>query len=292
MTDKPTDGPYTYVPVGSLQGAQGWEVCGDLRIRAVDVGLGEVRDAEKASIELLCKAAQCGVTNDMKGAGIGPMGTLVEETLLALLNQINELRAATDNPSYPPCDYCGDQLDYHPWHGSGVVGGVVKRHIHACDECRRHLPSNAKNMCEPTPASLLLHTLLNRRVPYLKGQRFGLVCDPAMSPAELMQKLCEMASAGATPMDQDWCLVPRVPTEVQAGLAQAILRWLPNTFARMRTPENLVKYLTEYIGIEIPAWMENDPVMANSILGLSDMARLVYRAMIEAERPVVPPVQY
>ena len=41
---------------------------------------------------------------------------------------------------YPQCDYCGIVPDHHPWHGSGLLGGVENRHIHACDACRGRLP--------------------------------------------------------------------------------------------------------------------------------------------------------
>ncbi|WP_017903551.1 hypothetical protein [Pseudomonas asplenii] len=50
--------------------------------------------------------------------------------------------------SYPPCDYCGIVPDYHPWHGSGLLGGVENRHIHACDGCRNKLPA-VQHQSEP-----------------------------------------------------------------------------------------------------------------------------------------------
>ncbi|GFM49017.1 hypothetical protein PSCICE_02840 [Pseudomonas cichorii] len=46
-----------------------------------------------------------------------------------------------DDP-YPPCDYCGTVPDHHPWHGSGLLNGVLNKHIHACDACRSKLPSH------------------------------------------------------------------------------------------------------------------------------------------------------
>lgn len=44
--------------------------------------------------------------------------------------------------SYPPCDYCGNTPDHHPWHGSGILNGVESRHIHACNTCRHLLPGS------------------------------------------------------------------------------------------------------------------------------------------------------
>ncbi len=41
---------------------------------------------------------------------------------------------------YPPCDYCAAEVDYMPWHGSGMINGVESRHIHACNNCRNLLP--------------------------------------------------------------------------------------------------------------------------------------------------------
>ncbi len=32
------------------------------------------------------------------------------------------------------CDYCG-AITEDPWHTSGVLNGVVSRHIHSCDAC-------------------------------------------------------------------------------------------------------------------------------------------------------------
>lgn len=43
---------------------------------------------------------------------------------------------------YPPCDYCDAELNYEPWHGSGMFNGKVSRHIHACDDCRNLLPGH------------------------------------------------------------------------------------------------------------------------------------------------------
>ena len=42
--------------------------------------------------------------------------------------------------NYPPCDYCKAELDYMPWHGSGLINGEESRHIHACNDCRHLLP--------------------------------------------------------------------------------------------------------------------------------------------------------
>ena len=33
--------------------------------------------------------------------------------------------------SYPPCDVCGKEVDYMPWHYSTEK----ERHLHSCDEC-------------------------------------------------------------------------------------------------------------------------------------------------------------
>lgn len=33
--------------------------------------------------------------------------------------------------SYPPCDSCGKEVDYMPWHYSTKK----ERHLHSCDEC-------------------------------------------------------------------------------------------------------------------------------------------------------------
>ena len=46
---------------------------------------------------------------------------------------------------YPPCDYCGAEMDYMPWHGSGTINGVESRHIHACNNCRNLLPSREQS---------------------------------------------------------------------------------------------------------------------------------------------------
>lgn len=43
---------------------------------------------------------------------------------------------------YPECDYCGVTPDHHPWHGSGLLGGVESRHIHDCNSCRHLLPAS------------------------------------------------------------------------------------------------------------------------------------------------------
>ncbi len=33
--------------------------------------------------------------------------------------------------SYPPCDTCGKEVDYMPWHYSTETN----RHLHSCNEC-------------------------------------------------------------------------------------------------------------------------------------------------------------
>lgn len=33
--------------------------------------------------------------------------------------------------NYPPCDACGKEVDYMPWHYSTEK----ERHLHSCDEC-------------------------------------------------------------------------------------------------------------------------------------------------------------
>ncbi|WP_095067837.1 DUF4406 domain-containing protein [Pseudomonas sp. Irchel 3A18] len=47
-----------------------------------------------------------------------------------------------EDRGYPPCDYCGTAPDYHPWHGSGLLNGVVNKHIHACGACLSKLPAH------------------------------------------------------------------------------------------------------------------------------------------------------
>ena len=37
------------------------------------------------------------------------------------------------------CDYCKKETD-DPWHGSGFIGDVKSKHIHACDDCVHLLP--------------------------------------------------------------------------------------------------------------------------------------------------------
>ena len=60
------------------------------------------------------------------------------------LDEVARLNSSTvsacDDAQYPPCDYCAEQLNYHPWHGSGLINGAESRHIHACDKCRHLLP--------------------------------------------------------------------------------------------------------------------------------------------------------
>lgn len=46
---------------------------------------------------------------------------------------------------YPPCDYCGVDVDYMPWHGSGLYNGEISRHIHACNDCKHLLPNSGGN---------------------------------------------------------------------------------------------------------------------------------------------------
>ena len=40
------------------------------------------------------------------------------------------------------CDFCHCELT-NPWHGSGIVDGKERRHLHACDGCRDRLPDRA-----------------------------------------------------------------------------------------------------------------------------------------------------
>ncbi|RCL28578.1 hypothetical protein C6A77_05650 [Pseudomonas sp. AFG_SD02_1510_Pfu_092] len=62
-----------------------------------------------------------------------------------------------DPESYPPCDYCGTSPGYHPWHGSGMLNGVENRHIHACNDCRRQLPSHP-GQPHPDPIAWMVGT--------------------------------------------------------------------------------------------------------------------------------------
>ena len=61
--------------------------------------------------------------------------------------------------SSPPCDYCGITLDYHPWHGSGMVNGVENRHIHDCDGCRGRLPAH-QGPRHPEPIAWMVGTAI------------------------------------------------------------------------------------------------------------------------------------
>ena len=52
------------------------------------------------------------------------------------LNKINEAIEELEfylskRNSYPPCDACGKEVDYMPWHYSTEK----ERHLHSCDEC-------------------------------------------------------------------------------------------------------------------------------------------------------------
>ena len=52
------------------------------------------------------------------------------------LNNVNEAIEELEfylskRNSYPPCDACGKEVDYMPWHYSTEK----ERHLHSCDEC-------------------------------------------------------------------------------------------------------------------------------------------------------------
>ncbi|MGF6695020.1 hypothetical protein M2318_005115 [Metapseudomonas resinovorans] len=55
-------------------------------------------------------------------------------------HQLKQRREIEDEPLI--CDFCQCELK-NPWHGSGVVGGKERRHLHACDGCRDQLPDRA-----------------------------------------------------------------------------------------------------------------------------------------------------
>ena len=53
------------------------------------------------------------------------MGERLEEAIKELEFYLNKRN------SYPPCDTCGKEVDYMPWHYSTEK----ERHLHSCDEC-------------------------------------------------------------------------------------------------------------------------------------------------------------
>jgi hypothetical protein len=60
------------------------------------------------------------------------------------LFKVREILAAAPVPPEDDfkiaCDFCATEVDYEPWHGSGLLNGVVSRHVHACNNCRALLP--------------------------------------------------------------------------------------------------------------------------------------------------------
>ena len=53
------------------------------------------------------------------------MGERLEEAIKELEFYLNKRN------NYPPCDTCGKEVDYMPWHYSTEK----ERHLHSCDEC-------------------------------------------------------------------------------------------------------------------------------------------------------------
>ena len=61
------------------------------------------------------------------------LGNPNENKYIVILNEaIEELEFyLSKRNSYPPCDACGKEVDYMPWHYSTEK----ERHLHSCDEC-------------------------------------------------------------------------------------------------------------------------------------------------------------
>ena len=55
----------------------------------------------------------------------GELTSDINETIKELEFYLNKRN------SYPPCDTCGKEVDYMPWHYSTEK----ERHLHSCDEC-------------------------------------------------------------------------------------------------------------------------------------------------------------
>lgn len=57
-----------------------------------------------------------------------------------IIRYLESERAFQEQPLL--CDYCKAETP-DPWHGSGTVDGIDRKHIHACDTCRDKLPKPA-----------------------------------------------------------------------------------------------------------------------------------------------------
>lgn len=84
-----------------------------------------------------CPREVAAEVRDIIGGGLDQLRSLLAAAPAVLAAPVLE------DEGYPPCDYCGNTPDYHPWHGSGLLNGAINKHIHACDECRSKLPAHA-----------------------------------------------------------------------------------------------------------------------------------------------------
>ena len=69
------------------------------------------------------------ILNDYKnidfGCNMDDLHSQIDEAIKELEFYLNKRN------SYPPCDTCGKEVDYMPWHYSTEK----ERHLHSCDEC-------------------------------------------------------------------------------------------------------------------------------------------------------------
>lgn len=80
--------------------------------------------------------------------------------------KINDGTSISERPGiqYPPCDYCKAELDYMPWHGSGLINGDESRHIHACNDCRPLLPCAYRPVAAKQPDTVAVPRELLERL--------------------------------------------------------------------------------------------------------------------------------
>lgn len=93
-----------------------------------------------------CPREVAAEVRDIIGGGLDQLRSLLAAAPAVLAAPVLE------DEGYPPCDYCGNTPDYHPWHGSGLLNGTINKHIHACDECRSKLPAHAPVRAVRLPA--------------------------------------------------------------------------------------------------------------------------------------------
>ncbi|MCY1346668.1 hypothetical protein D9M68_138930 [compost metagenome] len=158
----------------------------------------------------------------------------IHDTITLLKDAAHQLKQRREIESEALiCDFCQGELT-NPWHGSGIVDGKERRHLHACDGCRDRLPDRAAHQAAE-PVLEVRHGAMGCVDWIAWPQEFPTGTKLYAVPASPQQ-----VDHSARSLNMVWVSVSeRLPAEDELVLAfdgeSALIAWQHNSFWFGRT---------------------------------------------------------